>query len=107
MQPLLQELQAFMRDHVYPAGKSTTRQRAAFPCSILLTAGLERPALAAFLLLRLPPCISPLLACLPAEAALNAHAMSDARWSVHPVQEWLKEEARRQGLWNLWLPAGA
>ena len=57
--------------------------------------------------MRVLPCVSPLLACVPAEAALNAHAMSDARWSVHPVQEQLKEEAKRQGLWNLWLPAGA
>ena len=34
-----------------------------------------------------------------------AHAQSDARWSVHPLQEQLKEAARAQGLWNLWLPA--
>ena len=32
--------------------------------------------------------------------------MSDARWTIHPLQEALKEEARRQGLWNLWVPAG-
>ena len=43
----------------------------------------------------------------PAEAALNGHAMSDQRWIIHPVQERLKAEAKRQGLWNLWLPAGA
>ncbi|EFN52386.1 hypothetical protein CHLNCDRAFT_138837 [Chlorella variabilis] len=41
----------------------------------------------------------------PAEAALNGHAMSDQRWIIHPVQERLKAEAKRQGLWNLWLPA--
>jgi alkylation response protein AidB-like acyl-CoA dehydrogenase len=40
-----------------------------------------------------------------AEAALNAHAQSDARWTIHPLQERLKEEAKRQGLWNLWIPA--
>ncbi|KAL4449032.1 hypothetical protein ABPG77_007749 [Micractinium sp. CCAP 211/92] len=41
----------------------------------------------------------------PAEPTLNAHAASDQRWTIHPVQERLKEEAKRQGLWNLWLPA--
>lgn len=40
-----------------------------------------------------------------AEAALNAHAASDARWSIHPLQERLKAEAQRAGLWNLWIPA--
>ncbi|GAB4815191.1 hypothetical protein N2152v2_002237 [Parachlorella kessleri] len=41
----------------------------------------------------------------PAEAVLGAHAHSDKRWTIHPLQEELKEKAKRQGLWNLWLPA--
>lgn len=36
---------------------------------------------------------------------LNAHTATDARWTIHPLQEQLKQEARRQGLWNCWLPA--
>ncbi|KAL4422623.1 hypothetical protein ABPG75_008820 [Micractinium tetrahymenae] len=60
------------------------------------------------------PCVQPILRKLrrfmeehvyPAEPTLNAHAASDQRWTIHPVQEQLKEEAKRQGLWNLWLPA--
>jgi len=43
----------------------------------------------------------------PAEAQLAAHAASDARWSVHPLVEELKAAARKEGLWNLWLPADA
>lgn len=35
---------------------------------------------------------------------LNAHAMSDRRWTIHPLQEQLKSEAKSQGLWNLWIP---
>lgn len=41
----------------------------------------------------------------PSEAVLAAHAASDARWTVHPVQEELKEAAKAQGLWNLWIPS--
>lgn len=41
-----------------------------------------------------------------AEPTLNAHAQSDQRWTIHPAQEQLKEEAKRQGLWNLWISAG-
>jgi len=41
----------------------------------------------------------------PAESVLNAHAVSDARWTIHPLQETLKTEAKAQGLWNLWLPS--
>jgi acyl-CoA dehydrogenase len=33
-------------------------------------------------------------------------AKGDARWSAPPVVEQLKAEARRQGLWNLFLPGG-
>lgn len=40
----------------------------------------------------------------PAEAVLHAHAVSDQRWSVHPLQESLKKKAKEQGLWNLWIP---
>lgn len=46
------------------------------------------------------------IASLPAEPTLNAHATTDQRWTIHPLQERLKKEAKRQGLWNLWLPAG-
>eukprot|EP00899_Mesostigma_viride_P025654 jgi/Mesvir1/6273/Mv19978-RA.2 len=40
----------------------------------------------------------------PNEAALNAHALSDACWTIHPLMEQLKIKARHAGLWNLWLP---
>ena len=40
---------------------------------------------------------------LPAECILTEHAASDKRWSIHPLQEELKVEAKRQGLWNLWI----
>ena len=36
---------------------------------------------------------------------MEAHATSDARWSVSPETERLKALAKRAGLWNLWLPA--
>ncbi|KAK2080362.1 hypothetical protein QBZ16_000215 [Prototheca wickerhamii] len=42
---------------------------------------------------------------LPAEHAIHAKAQTDKRWEPHPVLEELKAEARRQGLWNLWVPA--
>jgi acyl-CoA dehydrogenase len=42
---------------------------------------------------------------IPAEPVLDAHAASDIRWTIHPLQEQLKKEAKRAGLWNLWLPA--
>ena len=41
----------------------------------------------------------------PAEDVLEAHAASDARWTIHPKVEELKKKAQRAGLWNLWLPA--
>jgi acyl-CoA dehydrogenase len=43
----------------------------------------------------------------PAEAVFDEQreqAAGDARWSAPPVVEHLKGEARRQGLWNLFLP---
>eukprot|EP00898_Chlorokybus_atmophyticus_P000655 jgi/Chlat1/1590/Chrsp124S01854 len=40
----------------------------------------------------------------PAEQILEAHALSDKRWTIHPLQEELKRLAKKQGLWNLWLP---
>ena len=42
---------------------------------------------------------------LPAEAALQAHAADPAtRWTIPPLLEALKDDARAQGLWNLFLP---
>lgn len=40
----------------------------------------------------------------PAEATLQAHATSKDKWTIHPLQESLKKEAKSQGLWNLWIP---
>ena len=43
----------------------------------------------------------------PAEAAYHAHiAQPDRRWTIPPVIEQLKAQARAQGLWNLFLPTG-
>jgi acyl-CoA dehydrogenase len=41
----------------------------------------------------------------PAEEAYRNHVETAAdRWTVPPIMEEMKAEARRQGLWNLWLP---
>ena len=41
----------------------------------------------------------------PAEAAFHAHAADPAvRWTIPPLLESLKAEAKAQGLWNLFLP---
>lgn len=41
----------------------------------------------------------------PAEPTLYAHALTEERWTIHPLMENLKQEAQRSGLWNLWMPA--
>ena len=67
------------------------------------SSGLEPSARAAALLQRLRRFM--VEHALPAETALEAHAASDARWSVSPETERVKTLAKRAGLWNLWLPA--
>eukprot|EP00191_Tetraselmis_sp_GSL018_P011365 CAMPEP_0177615656 /NCGR_PEP_ID=MMETSP0419_2-20121207/23591_1 /TAXON_ID=582737 /ORGANISM="Tetraselmis sp., Strain GSL018" /LENGTH=783 /DNA_ID=CAMNT_0019113367 /DNA_START=126 /DNA_END=2474 /DNA_ORIENTATION=- len=42
---------------------------------------------------------------LPAEGALWEHSRGPERWTVHPLMEQLKAEARAAGLWNLWMPS--
>ncbi|CAI5527871.1 unnamed protein product [Closterium sp. Naga37s-1] len=42
---------------------------------------------------------------LPIEGILEAHAVSEARWTIHPLVERLKGKAKQAGLWNLWIPA--
>ncbi|CAI5500107.1 unnamed protein product [Closterium sp. Naga37s-1] len=42
---------------------------------------------------------------LPIEGILEEHAVSDARWAIHPLVEQLKAKAKQAGLWNLWIPA--
>ncbi|KAG9459443.1 hypothetical protein H6P81_003951 [Aristolochia fimbriata] len=40
----------------------------------------------------------------PMETEFSKRAHSNMRWTVHPEEENLKELAKREGLWNLWLP---
>ncbi|KAK9288069.1 hypothetical protein L1049_016515 [Liquidambar formosana] len=40
----------------------------------------------------------------PMEKEFYKLAQSPLRWTVHPEEENLKELAKREGLWNLWIP---
>uniref|UniRef100_A0A7N0U8S9 Aminoglycoside phosphotransferase domain-containing protein n=1 Tax=Kalanchoe fedtschenkoi TaxID=63787 RepID=A0A7N0U8S9_KALFE len=40
----------------------------------------------------------------PREKDFNKLAFSDSRWTVHPDEEKLQDMARREGLWNLFVP---
>ncbi|XP_027339424.1 probable acyl-CoA dehydrogenase IBR3 isoform X1 [Abrus precatorius] len=40
----------------------------------------------------------------PLENEFFKLAQSESRWTVHPEEEKLKEIAKREGLWNLWIP---
>ena len=41
---------------------------------------------------------------LPAEKEVMDHMFSADRWTVAPIIEKLKDKARDQGLWNMWIP---
>lgn len=41
----------------------------------------------------------------PMENEFSKLANSTLRWTVHPEEEKLKELAKKEGLWNLWVPA--
>lgn len=40
----------------------------------------------------------------PMEKEFYKLAQSELRWTVHPEEERLKELAKKEGLWNLWIP---
>ncbi|XP_021291318.1 probable acyl-CoA dehydrogenase IBR3 [Herrania umbratica] len=40
----------------------------------------------------------------PMENEFSKRAQSELRWTVHPEEEKLKELAKKEGLWNLWIP---
>ncbi|XWS39007.1 hypothetical protein CRYUN_Cryun18bG0013000 [Craigia yunnanensis] len=40
----------------------------------------------------------------PMENEFSICGQSDLRWTVHPEEEKLKELAKKEGLWNLWIP---
>ncbi|GMH28403.1 hypothetical protein Nepgr_030246 [Nepenthes gracilis] len=40
----------------------------------------------------------------PMENEFNKLAQSSSRWTVHPAEQNLKELAKKEGLWNLWIP---
>ncbi|KAI4311143.1 hypothetical protein MLD38_036062 [Melastoma candidum] len=41
----------------------------------------------------------------PLESEFYKLAQTDSRWTVHPEEERLKELAKKEGLWNLFIPA--
>ncbi|CAA6654334.1 unnamed protein product [Spirodela intermedia] len=40
----------------------------------------------------------------PMESEFYQLAQSNRRWTIHPEEERLKELAKKEGLWNLWIP---
>ncbi|GER27674.1 acyl-CoA dehydrogenase-related [Striga asiatica] len=40
----------------------------------------------------------------PMETEFYKLALSSKRWSIHPEEERLKDLAKKEGLWNLWIP---
>ncbi|XP_077164825.1 acyl-CoA dehydrogenase family member 10 isoform X3 [Paroedura picta] len=41
----------------------------------------------------------------PAEQTLRDHQAAQSRWTPHPLMEELKDRAKAEGLWNLFIPA--